>query len=87
MIGRSVYTLQRARHDRHDLDMPQAVRIGSRAIRYGLGEIMLWAFRRRVVLDWSGIPLSFALPAYDAFDALGLQAPADLAGIVRRGRR
>ena len=86
LIGRSVWTLQRARHDRLDLDMPPAVRIGSRTIRYPLTDVIFWAYRRNLALDWSGVPLSFALPAFDAFEAVGLRVPADLAGKVRRGR-
>ena len=86
LVGLSVFTLQRARHDRPDLHAPPAVRIGTRTIRYALTDVLLWAYSRKVVLHWSALPFSFALPAAEGFDALGLSAPADLAGLVRRGR-
>ena len=89
LIGRSKFTLQRARHDRPDLRMPPCVRILPRAIRYPLSDLVLWAHHRGVTLRWSGVPLSFALPAFRAFEAEGLRVPADLAalaGRVRKGR-
>ena len=89
LIGLSHFTLQRARHDRPDLRMPEAIRVGSRGIRYSLMGLHDWAAARGEPLHWVDVPLSVALPAFDALAAAGLQVPGDLAalaGRVRRGR-
>ncbi len=84
MVGRSKWTLIRARTDRFDLDMPPHVYVGKRGVRYPLSILFEWAHRRGERLDWRGVPVSFALPAFDAFTAAGLRVPADLAAVAGR---
>ena len=87
LIRKSVYTLQRARHDRDDLDMPAHVIVGARSVRYPMSGVFRWALARGVRLCWAECPLSFALPVFDAYTSKAMRVPDDLAGLVRRGRR
>lgn len=86
LIGRSANTLLRARHDRPDLDMPTARRVGSRGVAYMLDDVIDWAERRGLPLHWSALPVSYALASADAFDAAGLDVPADLRTTLSRVR-
>ena len=89
LIGRSVWTLQRARHDRVDLDMPQHVLVGKRSVRYPLSLVFEWARRRGVRLCWADCPMSVVLPVFGIYESQALRVPADLAeiaGRVRKGR-
>jgi len=67
LAGLSAYTLQRARHDRPDLDVPPHERRGRRGVAYPLAGVLGWSQRRGVALCWQGVPLSVALPVFDAF--------------------
>ena len=87
LIGLSHFTLQRARHDRPDLHMPEAIRVGPRGIRYSLMGLHDWAAARGERLRWVDVPVSVALPAFDALAAAGLQVPGDLAALAGRVRR
>jgi predicted DNA-binding transcriptional regulator AlpA len=78
LVGRSTNTLLRARHDRPDIDMPPARRVGSRGVAYLLGDIVAWAERRGLPLHWAALPFSFLLESADAFDAEGFDVPLDL---------
>jgi hypothetical protein len=84
LIGRSIFTLQRARHDRPDLDMPPACRVGSRAVGYPLPDLLRWARRRGQHLRWADLPVRYALPAAQAHADAGLPLPAALAAAVGR---
>jgi hypothetical protein len=84
LIGRSIFTLQRARYDRPDLDMPPACRVGSRGVGYPLADLLRWARRRREHLHWDDLPASYALPAAQAHADAGLPLPAALAAAVGR---
>lgn len=84
LIGRSVYTLQRARHDRADLQAPPHVRIGTRGVGYPLHALLGWAQAHGRTLDWTGVPLRYALPAAERYRATGAAVPAELQAL--RGR-
>lgn len=84
LIGRSKYTLQRARHDRPDLDMPPSQKVGKRSVVYAVPDVLGWAKRRGVRLDWEDLPLCYVLPAVRAHRDAGLPLPAALAAAMRR---
>jgi hypothetical protein len=87
LIGRSVFTLQRARHDRADLRMPLPLRHGKRGVRYSLLELLFWSAERGERLQWLDVPASVALPAFDLLAGTeGLRVPADLAALTQRLR-
>lgn len=87
LVGRSVHTLRRARHDRPDLSMPVWHRIGSRGVAYLLGDVVHWSEHRGLPLVWSALPVSYALASADAFEAAGLDVPADLQTTLARVRK
>lgn len=78
LTGRSIYTLQRARHDRPDLHMPPHVRTGTRGVGYRLDQLLAWARYRDVWLHWQDLPLRFVLPAMQAHQRAGLPVPPGL---------
>lgn len=77
LIGRSIYTLQRARHDRDDLHMPPHVRHG-RSVRYPLAALLDWARWRDVRLHWEHLPWRYVLPAMHAHETAGVPLPVGL---------
>ncbi|WP_448172505.1 hypothetical protein [Rhizobacter fulvus] len=84
LIGRSVFTLQRARCDRPDLRMPLPLRVGRRGVRYSLMELVWWCAERGERLRWLDVPTSVLLPAFNLFAGTDfLRVSADLAGRVR----
>ncbi len=88
LIGRSVFTLQRARCDRPKLRMPTPIPVGRRGVRYSLMELAFWAADRGERLRWLDVPTSVLLPAFDLFAGTeGLRVPADLAALVGRVRK
>lgn len=88
LIGRSIWTLQRARCDQPKLRMPTPQRHGKRGVRYSLLELCFWCADRGERLRWLDVPTSVLLPAFDLFAGTdGLRVPADLAALVGRVRK
>ena len=75
LLGVSISTLQHARCNRPDLDMPPARLVGARSVGYALGDILRWAERRKFLLRWQHIPTRYVLGAADAYAAAAMPTP------------